>query len=141
MTAVISAGLAHALGSTLGGSFEPRTPPADGSDAIVVNPYALAPFIVVWETTRACALACVHCRAEANPRRDARELATDEARRLIDAVRRFGDPPPLLVFTGDARRLPWRARLPPPHPEDRGACACARLAASDQHHGMSSHSR
>jgi MoaA/NifB/PqqE/SkfB family radical SAM enzyme len=22
------------------------------------------PFTVVWETTRACALACVHCRAE-----------------------------------------------------------------------------
>ena len=69
--------------------------------------YARAPFIVIWETTRACALACVHCRAEAIPHRDPRELTTDEARGLIDSVRRFGDPPPLLVFTGgDPLRRP-----------------------------------
>jgi radical SAM protein len=75
--------------------------------ACVVNPYARAPFIVIWETTRACALACVHCRAEAIPHRDSRELTTDEARALIDAVRRFGDPPPLLVCTGgDPLRRP-----------------------------------
>jgi radical SAM protein len=70
-------------------------------------PYARAPFIVIWETTRACALAGVHCRAEAIPRRDPRELTTDEGRALIDTVRRFGDPPPLLVFTGgDPLRRP-----------------------------------
>jgi AdoMet-dependent heme synthase len=75
--------------------------------AIIVSAYAQAPFIVIWETTRACALACVHCRAEAIPRRDARELTTDEAHALIDTVRRFGDPPPLLVFTGgDPLRRP-----------------------------------
>jgi len=72
-----------------------------------VNAFARAPFIVVWETTRACALACVHCRAEANPYRDPRELTTDEGRALIDGVRRFGDPPPLFVFTGgDPLRRP-----------------------------------
>jgi MoaA/NifB/PqqE/SkfB family radical SAM enzyme len=72
-----------------------------------VSVYARAPFIVIWETTRACALACVHCRAEAIPHRDARELDTEEAQRLIDAVRRFGDPPPLLVLTGgDPLRRP-----------------------------------
>ena len=72
-----------------------------------MSAYARAPFIVIWETTRACALACVHCRAEAIPHRDARELTTDEARALIDTVRRFGDPPPLLVFTGgDPLRRP-----------------------------------
>jgi radical SAM protein len=81
--------------------------PAARGGAIVVNSYARAPFIVIWETTRACALACVHCRAEAIPHRDARELTTDEARTLIDSVRRFGDPPPLLVFTGgDPLRRP-----------------------------------
>ena len=32
------------------------------------------PFLVIWEVTRACALACVHCRAEAVPCRDPREL-------------------------------------------------------------------
>jgi hypothetical protein len=30
-------------------------------------------FIVTWETTRACALACVHCRAEAIPQRHPEE--------------------------------------------------------------------
>jgi AdoMet-dependent heme synthase len=55
-----------------------------------------APFIVIWETTRACALACVHCRAEAIPPRDPRELTTDEGRALLDRVATFGDPPPLI---------------------------------------------
>jgi radical SAM protein len=59
-----------------------------------------APFIVVWETTRACALACVHCRAEAIPRRDPGELTTEEGRGLIDRVAGFADPPPILVLTG-----------------------------------------
>lgn len=71
-----------------------------------------APFIVIWETTRACALACVHCRAEAIPYRDPGELTTDEARRLIDRVAAFGTPPPLLVFTGgDPLRRPDIAEL------------------------------
>jgi radical SAM protein len=66
-----------------------------------------APFIVIWETTRACALACVHCRAEAIPHRSPEELTTEEARRLIDRVAAFGDPPPILVLTGgDPLRRP-----------------------------------
>ena len=66
-----------------------------------------APFIVIWETTRACALACVHCRAEAIPRRDPAELTTEEGCRLIDRVAAFGDPPPILVLTGgDPLRRP-----------------------------------
>ena len=59
-----------------------------------------APFLVIWEVTRACALACVHCRADAVARRDPRELSTDEGRRLIDQVAAFGMPPPLFVLTG-----------------------------------------
>jgi radical SAM protein len=71
-----------------------------------------APFIVIWETTRACALACVHCRAEAIPQRHPDELTTDEGRRLIDRVRAFGDPPPILVLTGgDPLRRPDIADL------------------------------
>jgi AdoMet-dependent heme synthase len=65
-----------------------------------MRPFAEAPFIVIWETTRACALACVHCRAEALPHRDPGELTTEEGRRLIDRVAAFGDPPPILVLTG-----------------------------------------
>ena len=48
-----------------------------------------APFFAIWEVTRACALACVHCRADANHRRDPRELITEERFRLIDQVRAF----------------------------------------------------
>lgn len=58
------------------------------------------PFLVIWEVTRACALACHHCRAEALPNRDPLELDRDEARALFDQIRAFGDPPPLLVLTG-----------------------------------------
>ena len=69
--------------------------------------FSRAPFLVVWETTRACALACVHCRADALPRRDSRELTTEEGFRLIDDVRAFAEPPPLLVLTGgDPMRRP-----------------------------------
>jgi AdoMet-dependent heme synthase len=62
--------------------------------------FSTSPFLVIWEVTRACALACVHCRADAIARRDPDELTTDEGKRLIDKVRAFGDPPPLFVLTG-----------------------------------------
>jgi AdoMet-dependent heme synthase len=71
-----------------------------------------APFLVIWEVTRACALACVHCRADAIARRDPCELTTDEGFRLIDQVRAFGPRPPLFVLTGgDPMRRPDLARL------------------------------
>jgi radical SAM protein len=69
--------------------------------------FSRAPFLVIWEVTRACALACVHCRADAIPCRDPRELSTAEGLALIDQVRAFGDPAPLLVLTGgDPMRRP-----------------------------------
>lgn len=58
------------------------------------------PFIVIWEVTRACALACRHCRADAIPRRDPRELDTAAGRRLLDDLASFGAPRPLVVLTG-----------------------------------------
>lgn len=60
----------------------------------------LRPFLVIWEATRACALACVHCRAHAQPLRDPRELTTDQAKQLMDQVADFGKPPPIFVITG-----------------------------------------
>ncbi len=56
------------------------------------------PFTVAWEITRACALKCVHCRAEAIPRRNPLELTTEEGFRLIDEVKEIGGP--ILVVTG-----------------------------------------
>ena len=64
------------------------------------TPFADAPFIVIWEATRACALACVHCRAEAIPRRHPDELTTDEGKLLIDRVAAFEPRKPLFVLTG-----------------------------------------
>jgi radical SAM protein with 4Fe4S-binding SPASM domain len=57
-----------------------------------------APLLVIWETTQACDLACVHCRASAVSSRHSSELSTEEAYRLLDTVREFGNP--LMVFTG-----------------------------------------
>ena len=57
-----------------------------------------APFLVIWEVTQACHLACAHCRACAQPRRDPQELSTLEGMLLLKEIRRFGDP--LMVFTG-----------------------------------------
>jgi len=56
------------------------------------------PFIVIWETTQACDLACVHCRACAQPLRSALELNTEEAKRLIDEVSALKAP--VFVLTG-----------------------------------------
>lgn len=61
-------------------------------------PYSDAPRIVIWEMTRACALACRHCRAQAIPRRDPRELSTGEAFALVDAVAECGRP--IFILTG-----------------------------------------
>lgn len=57
-----------------------------------------APFLVIWELTQACDLACVHCRASAITNRNPFELTTAEGFRLLEQVRSFGDP--LMVFTG-----------------------------------------
>jgi radical SAM protein len=66
-----------------------------------------APFLVIWEVTRACALACVHCRADAIPQRNPCELTTEQGFSLIDQVKAFGVRPPLLVLTGgDPMRRP-----------------------------------
>lgn len=58
-----------------------------------------APFIVIWEVTRACDLTCHHCRAEAVPDADPHELTTAEGLRLLSRAREdFG--PVLFVLTG-----------------------------------------
>jgi len=62
--------------------------------------FAEAPLRVYWEVTRACDLACRHCRAEAIPWRDPGELGTAEGRRLLDALAGFGRPGPRVVLTG-----------------------------------------
>lgn len=60
--------------------------------------YAQKPFLVIWETTRACDLACIHCRASAEPDPDPDELTGTEGMRLIREVKEMGTP--ILVFSG-----------------------------------------
>jgi radical SAM protein len=63
--------------------------------------------LVYWEMTRACPLACRHCRAEAVLARGDRELTTAEAEGLLDQIVAFGQPLPHLVMTGgDPLRRP-----------------------------------
>ena len=59
-----------------------------------------APMLLFWETTRACTLACRHCRAEAVARPLPGELTMAEGRRLLDDAASFTPRPPVIVFTG-----------------------------------------
>ena len=56
------------------------------------------PFIAIWEATQACDLACVHCRASAQPLRSSFELSTEETQRLIDQIADMRVP--VFVITG-----------------------------------------
>jgi len=62
--------------------------------------FAQRPMLVFWETTRACLLACRHCRASATTQAPAGELTTAAGYQLIDQVAGFGRPYPILVLTG-----------------------------------------
>ena len=66
--------------------------------------YDRQPFILAWELTRACNLACIHCRAAAQIRRDPRELSTEEAIAVVDELARFDIPPTLVLTGGDPMR-------------------------------------
>lgn len=57
-----------------------------------------SPFLVLWELTRACALACRHCRAESIRRPSCDELSFAECVQVMEDLTNFGHP--LIVFTG-----------------------------------------
>jgi radical SAM protein len=83
------------------------------------------PFLAIWEVTQACDLACVHCRAAAQPLRHPMELTTDEGKDLIDQIAAMktpvfvltgGDPikrPDLFDLIGHARSVGVRVSLTP----------------------------
>lgn len=83
------------------------------------------PFIAIWEVTQACDLACVHCRASAQPDRNPLELSTEEGKQLIDEIAALqvpvfvltgGDPikrPDLFELIGHARSVGVRVSLTP----------------------------
>ncbi|WP_414859352.1 TIGR04053 family radical SAM/SPASM domain-containing protein [Paenibacillus haidiansis] len=67
-------------------------------DLSMERDYNQNPFIVIWEVTRACALKCLHCRAEAQYHPDPRQLTLEEGKKLIDDIAELDHP--LFVFTG-----------------------------------------
>ena len=56
------------------------------------------PRIVAWESTVACNLACVHCRASAQTAPEPDELTTEEVFKLIDQLAEFSRP--IFVISG-----------------------------------------
>ncbi len=56
------------------------------------------PWVVIWELTQACDLACLHCRANARAGRHRDELTTRESKRLLDDI--AATQPRVLVLTG-----------------------------------------
>ncbi|MBI2865382.1 MAG: radical SAM protein [Chloroflexi bacterium] len=56
------------------------------------------PRLVAWETTRACPLACIHCRAEAQTEPDPRQMTTAEGKALLDNIASFCKP--IIILTG-----------------------------------------
>jgi len=75
------------------------------------------PILVFWEITRACLLACRHCRASAIAEPLPGELSTEEGERFLESLTGFGRPYPIVVLTGgdvlmrpDLLRLVGKAR-------------------------------
>jgi len=68
--------------------------------AALARRYEDRPLLVLWETTRACGLACRHCRADAQPSPDPDELTTEEASHLLDDLAALGRPRPICILTG-----------------------------------------
>jgi AdoMet-dependent heme synthase len=58
------------------------------------------PILVFWETTRACGLACRHCRASAVAAALPGELTPAEGRSFLESLARFERPQPVLIATG-----------------------------------------
>lgn len=80
--------------------FQPHNPYMDEKLRAWLERFESSPLLVFWETTKACPLACRHCRAMAIPNRLPGELTTHEGFKLIEDVASFGVPKPLLILTG-----------------------------------------
>jgi AdoMet-dependent heme synthase len=67
--------------------------------------FATAPFLVIWETTQACDLACSHCRASAQPLRHPDELTTAQGIGLFAEAAAMGTPV-FILSGGDPLKRP-----------------------------------
>lgn len=62
--------------------------------------FDLAPILVFWEVTKACGLACRHCRADAIAEPLPGQLSPEEGMKLVDDLTGFAPRRPVLIFTG-----------------------------------------
>jgi len=60
--------------------------------------YNQTPFLIIWETTQACDLACIHCRASAQPEHNPSELTTEEGEDLLRQAAEMGTP--IFILSG-----------------------------------------
>ena len=81
------------------GEVDPRSGLVDGK-ADRPRQFDDRPLLVFWEMTKACDLACFHCRACAQPDPGPDELTSAEGRALIDEMSAIGRPRPILILTG-----------------------------------------
>jgi radical SAM protein len=65
-----------------------------------------APRRVYWELTRACDLACRHCRAAAIPARGPDELTTEECRAVLEQLAEASPAPHVILTGGDPLKRP-----------------------------------
>lgn len=65
------------------------------------TPQQVTPRVVAWEVTRACPLACIHCRAEAQKTADPRQLTTQEGIDLLDNIASMGGPTVVILTGGE----------------------------------------
>ncbi len=54
--------------------------------------------VLAWETTGACPLACLHCRASAVCEREKDELTTNEAKQMLASAAKLGNA--IIIFSG-----------------------------------------
>lgn len=101
--------------------------PRDCSSHGNARDYSVNPALVYWEMTRACSLACRHCRAEAISIPSEWELTFAESKSLLLQIAGFRRPLPHLILTGgdpleradlydlidEARRLQLRVSITP----------------------------
>jgi radical SAM protein len=77
-----------------------RTAPCLDWGGAVTPRFDDRPHLVFWEMTKACLLACFHCRAEAQRTAARGELSTAEGIAFIEELADLGRPRPILILTG-----------------------------------------
>jgi radical SAM protein len=82
----------------LAGPIMNRAGPAEGPG--LTRSFDDRPLLVFWETTKACLLACSHCRANAQRDPGSDDLSTAEGFALIDDLSAIDRPRPVMILTG-----------------------------------------